>query len=110
VRFYVDPGRLRQRLSLQAADQPADGLGGHALVWREIAVVFGLIEPVAAKSLVEADQRLTRLTHRVTLRARDDIAAGMRLVKNDRAFLIRTRQDPDESGRYLVCQVEEDEP
>jgi head-tail adaptor len=43
----------------------------------------------------------------VTLRHRDGVRIGMRLKRRQRAFLILTAYDPDQSGRYLVCQVEE---
>jgi len=50
------------------------------------------------------------LTHRIWLRFRHDIQAGMRLRKGARIFAIRVWRDPDERGNYLVCLCEEVRP
>ncbi len=105
--LLIDAGRLRHAFSLQAATPVGDGLGGHGEAWREVALVHGMVEPVRARSVVRADQRLATVTHQVTLRHRDGVRCGMRLERRRRRFLILTAHDPDESGRYLVCQVEE---
>lgn len=62
---------------------------------------------MAAKSRYGADQTLEKVTHRVTLRYREDLRSGMRLRKLGRLFDIVTVHDPDETGRYLVCAVTE---
>ena len=105
--LLIDPGRLRHAFSLQAATPVGDGLGGHGEAWREVALVHGMVEPVRARSVTSADQRLATVTHQVTLRHREGVRIGMRLKRRQRAFLILTAHDPDQSGRYLVCQVEE---
>lgn len=105
--MLLDPGALRHEFSLQAATPVSDGLGGHVPSWSEIASLFGLVEPVSASSVAGAGQTLETVTHRITLRSRDDIRSGMRLVKGTRVFDIVTVHDPDESGRYLVCRVRE---
>lgn len=73
----------------------------------EEAVVMARIEPVTATSVFGADQTLESVTHRVTLRWRENIASGMRFTKGARRFNIVTVHDPDERGRYLVCRVRE---
>lgn len=104
---FVDPGALRTELSLQQVTAPPDGLGGHAAAWSEVATLFGRIEPLAQASRFGAGQTLEESTHRITLRFRDGVASGMRLVRQARAFDILTVHDPDETGRYLVCRVKE---
>jgi SPP1 family predicted phage head-tail adaptor len=105
---FLDPGQLRNELVLQACTPVPDGLGGHSEAWNEIGLLFGMIEPVAALSIIGADQTLETVTHRITIRKRDDIRSGMRFVKGPRAFDIVTIHNPDESGRYLVCRVREE--
>ena len=48
------------------------------------------------------------MTHRITIRSRDDIRSGMRFVGQGRVFEIMTVHDPDETGRHLVCAVREE--
>jgi SPP1 family predicted phage head-tail adaptor len=105
--LFIDPGALRTEFSLQAVTAAADGLGGFAEEWSEIATVFASIEPVAAESSFGADQTLETVTHRITFRYREGVRSGMRFSRHGRAFDIVTIHDPDESERYLVCRVRE---
>ena len=105
--LFVDPGSLRSELALQAATTAPDGLGGHTENWTEIATVFARIEPVSATSRFGPDQTMETVTHRVTLRWRNGVAAGMRFVRQARIFDIVTVHDPDDTGRYLVCRARE---
>ena len=105
---FIDPGRFRHELALEAATLLPDDAGGHAEQWSEIATVFARIEPVMARSRFGADQTIETLTHCITLRHRGDLRSGMRMRRLDRVFDIMTVHDPDESGRYLVCGVREE--
>ena len=108
--MFLDPGRLRTELSLQAATRVSDGQGGFTETWEEIASVFALLEPVESQPVFGADQPLETATHRITLRARADVARGMRFAKGARGFHVLSVLDPDESGRFLVCRTEEVRP
>jgi SPP1 family predicted phage head-tail adaptor len=105
--LFIDPGALRTELSLQAVAAVADGLGGFGEQWNEVATVLARIEPLAAYGRFGAGQTLETVTHRVTLRHRQDVRSGMRFSRTGRTFDIMTVHDPDESGRYLVCRVRE---
>lgn len=105
---FIDPGAFRHELTLEAATLVADGAGGHAEEWAEVATLFARVEPVAATSRFGADQSLETVTHRVTLRYRAGIASGMRMKRRGRIFDIVTVHDPDETRRYLVCRVREE--
>lgn len=104
---FIDPGAFRNELVLEAATPVPDGAGGHHEDWSEVATVFARVEPVSATSRFGADQRLETVTHRITLRHRAGVASGMRFRRLGRVFRIVTVHDPDETGRYLVCRVEE---
>lgn len=104
---FVEPGRLRTQLSLQAVVAVPDGMGGSGDSWQQLALVFARVDPVSADSRFGAGQTLEGLTHRIVLRHRPGIASGMRFVRQGRVFDIVTVHDPDESGRYLVCRTRE---
>jgi len=106
---FIDPGRLRTELALQECVVTSDGLGGHGETWSEIASVFAMVEPVGAQSVFGAGQSLETVTHRVTIRRRDGVASGMRFVRQERVLEIVPVHDPDETSRYLVCRVREEE-
>lgn len=104
----LDPGALRSELRLQTCMSTSDAAGGLIEDWIETAVVFGLIEPVAATSIFGAAQALETVTHRVVIRARSGVRSQMRFVRQDRIFVIVTVHDPDETGRYLTCMTREE--
>lgn len=104
---FIDPELFRTELVLEEVTVSPDGMGGHAESWSETARVFALVEPVTATSLYGADQTLETITHRITLRAREGLASGMRFRWGSRIFDIATVHNPDESGRYLVCRTRE---
>lgn len=107
--LFIDPGRFRHELILESCERIADGIGGHAETWAEVGVVMGHLEPQPQRLTGAADQDIAVARFRVTIRRRPDVAAGMRLSRGIRHFRIETVTDPDESGRYLVCQVKEEE-
>lgn len=108
--LVLDAGAFDARLALQRAVDVADGQGGVARSWAAVASVWAKIEPVSARAQERAGQAEAVVTHRVTLRRRDGVEAGMRFAKGPRTFEIKAVRDPDESGRYLVCHCEEMQP
>lgn len=104
----IDPGRLRLPLTLEAMTAVPDGAGGFAESWAALGTLYAALEPVKAARRLGADQALPEVTHLVTLRARPDVASGMRFTTSGRVFAIETVHDPDETGRFLVCGVRED--
>lgn len=105
--LFIDPGALRHPVTLEQAVLADDGVGGHAETWEAVAETYAQIEPVSAEMKFGADQTLETLTHRITLRFRDQVASGMRFTKGARTFAILTVHDPDETGRFMVCRTQE---
>jgi SPP1 family predicted phage head-tail adaptor len=108
--LIVDPGRLSARLVLEEADGLSDGQGGVVEDWQMVASLWGRIEPLRAKAGETAGAATASVTHRITIRYRDDVRHAMRFVHRGRHLLIRTARDPDERRCYLVCECEESQP
>jgi SPP1 family predicted phage head-tail adaptor len=109
-RTFNDPGWLDARLTLEAPEEAADGQGGVTISWAAVTGLWGAIDPVSVRPGEEAGVEAATLTHRVTIRSRDDVLRGMRFVWQGRAFSIVAVSDPDESGAYLTCRCEEMSP
>jgi SPP1 family predicted phage head-tail adaptor len=103
-----DPGRLSSRVELQEEIETPDGAGGFTAQWTGIAQVWAEIRPVAGQSLERAGTGVLDVTHEITIRQRAGVRAGMRFAKGGRRFLIDALFDPDETGRWLKCQVREE--
>lgn len=108
MRLPRDPGALAHRVTLQAPVQTPDGAGGFASTWTDVATLFARVEPLSTERVFAGGEAIERVTHRVLMRRRDGVAAGMRLLRAGRALVILTVHDPDESGRYLVCTAREE--
>lgn len=99
----TDPGRLSVRLNLQRDSEPADGAGGYSTSFVTVADVWAQISPVSADAASRAATFNNDITHVITVRWRNDLAAGMRFRKGARVFEIRAVHDPDETARFLQC-------
>ncbi len=105
---FIDPGRFRVELALEQANAVPDGLGGNSEEWAEIATVMALVEPVGSSDFRAGDAAGDAVTHRVTIRHRGTVTAGMRFRRDGRHLAVMSVHDPDETGRYLVCRCREE--
>jgi len=107
---FLDPGQMTARLELEDAVSVSDGQGGATVTWQSVAAVWAMIEPVSFVVTEAASAEVGTVSHRIWIRFRSDVAAGQRLIKGARISLLKLVRDPDETGRYLVCQCEEQAP
>ena len=105
---FIDPGAFRTEMRLEEPLAVSDGAGGFTESWREVASLLAMIEPVSPGAFFGAGQDHETVTHRITMRFRNDVRSGMRLARSGRNFAILNAYDPDETGRYLVCRVKEE--
>jgi SPP1 family predicted phage head-tail adaptor len=73
-------GAMRQRVTLQSLSLVADGAGGNLTGWTDTATLFANITPLTGAAKVQAEQRVSEVTHRVLVRAGLAVSAGQRLV------------------------------
>jgi SPP1 family predicted phage head-tail adaptor len=100
---------LRQRATLLSQTLAPDGGGGFSESWQAVAAVWIKIAPLGVTEIAAADARQARVRHRIVLRARADLAAGMRLATLDRSFAIRAVLAGD-AGNPLVTLLCEELP
>ena len=105
-----DPGWLRHRVTFESAVATPDEAGGASLSWTPLVILWAAIEPASGQEEIVADQLSGVVTHRVTIRWREDIAGGLRVAYRGRHFRVLVAYDPDETRRYLVAKVTEETP
>ena len=101
---------LRHRLTIEDRVDIANNAGGVVRQWRPRFQIWGAIETIDAAQYWEAAQTGQRLTHRVTIRFRNDIDTTQRFKKDQSIFDIRGIRDPDGRKRRLICLCEEIRP
>lgn len=106
--LFMNAGRLRTELKLEALQPQDDGIGGYSESWQEIALIWGQIRAITSSSRFLAQRWHPETTHRITIRYDAIIQAGMRLRKDNRIFQIDAIQDADETRRYQICFVREE--
>lgn len=99
-------GSLNQRAQLLANTLTPDGGGGFADDWEAFASVWIALAPIAGSDAFGPDRLESRVRHRIALRRRSDVAAGMRVAVGSRTFRIRTLIDegPRNALMTLLCE------
>ena len=87
-------GDLKHAVTLQQPLRAPDDGGGFAVSWQEVAQAYAHIAEGADGKTAAA-----------TLRWRNDLVAGMRLVRDESLFRIVSLRDPDGNREWLELRV-----
>jgi SPP1 family predicted phage head-tail adaptor len=98
---------LNQRATLLSRVLTPDGGGGFTESWQTVGQAWIKITPIGTEQTFGPDTRETRIRHRIVLRARDDVVAGMCLVTDGRTFAIRAVLDREAMNPFLTMLCEE---
>jgi len=98
---------LDQRAALQAKTLQPDGGGGYAESWQTFATVWVSVAPLGAGDVFGPDALESRARHRVTLRRRDDVAAGQRVGLGARTFKVHAVLDEGPRAPLMTLLCEE---
>lgn len=64
----IDPGKLRERVTVQVPSGNVNALGETVLSWSDSATVWASVEGVSSREALATGQQDTTITHRVRLR------------------------------------------
>lgn len=90
-------GALRNRVRLQQNTTTQDSTGMPVSGWADIATVWGSIEPLDGRELIQAGQVAAEVNTRIRIRYRAGLDAKMRVLTEDgaRAFEIHAIIQPE---------------
>lgn len=99
-------GGLKHALKLQEKHRVPDGGGGWHEVWQDVTLhplVYAAIAAAGGGETLRFHQRHPQTSHKITLRFRGDVAAGMRLVDAARgkAYEVLSIRDATGEERWL---------
>lgn len=104
-------GTLRERVSIQERSETSDGGGGVSFTWANIATnptVSARVEPLRGFEQLQGLGLQGRVTHRVTLRYRDDVTIGNRFLWGAIGLNVKSPGiNEDERSRYVTFLCEQ---
>lgn len=103
-------GGMRERVTFQEESRVDDNGGGYALTWANIAdtpTMYAEVVPLSAGEALRYRQLEATVTHKVTIRYRDDITSAMRISHGAKVYNVRSLLNRDARGRFLEMLVEE---
>ncbi|MCC2098548.1 MAG: phage head closure protein [Hyphomicrobiales bacterium] len=103
----VTVAELRVPLILQSALDTPDALGGYERQWQDVAEVWAALETFRPRTGFDAGQPQSRISHRITIRWRPDVALSMQFSGPAGTFAIHGAYDADNRRAFLVCYCEE---
>lgn len=97
---------MRARVRLQSPVRVDDEVGGAALSWSDGGSAWALVESLSTSLNANYDRQVSTTRVRMTLRARDDVRAGWRLVWGVRTFRILGVECDGGARLSLNCEEE----
>lgn len=94
-------GQLKDRITIQNYVRTPDGYGGYDETWQDIATVWANIKPLRGREFFQAQQIQSEITHKITIRYRNDIDKTCRVKYNSKTFDIKSIIDIDNKHRFL---------
>ena len=84
----IDPGRLRERITIQQATESRNALGESVQTWATFAERWASVEGLSSREVLLTGQQQTEVTHRVRLRYVDGFKGTMRILWRGRVLEI----------------------
>jgi len=97
----VKIGDLRHRITFQRENKTADDYRGHTSTWDDVATVWAKVEPVSGREYYYSHQLKNAISHKITIRYRDDISAELRIVFEKRIMKIESIINLQEQERFM---------
>ena len=104
----IDPGKLRERVTVQIASGTTNALGETVLTWNNSSAVWASVEGVSAREALISGQQETSVTHRLRLRYLPGLTQQMRFSWRSRTLEIASLlEHGNRSEHEAICQEQQ---
>jgi SPP1 family predicted phage head-tail adaptor len=101
----IDPGKLRERVTVQIASGTTNALGETVLSWSDSSAVWASVDGVRASEALAAGQQESSVTHRVRLRYLPGLTQQMRFSWRGRTLEIVSLLEYDSRAEHVaICE------
>ena len=101
----IDPGKLRERVTVQIASGATNTLGETVLSWSDSTAVWASVEGVSAREALAAGQQDITVTHRVRLRHLPGLTQQMRFAWRSRTLnIVSLLEYGNRSEHVAICE------
>jgi SPP1 family predicted phage head-tail adaptor len=101
----IDPGKLRERVTIQQATATRNSLGEAVLSWSDVSTVWASVEGVAAREALESGKQEVNITHRVRMRYVTALTQQMRLQWRGRTLeIVSLLEYGNRTEHVAICE------
>ena len=101
----INPGKLRERVTVQIASGTTNALGETVLAWANSSAVWASVEGVSSREALAAGQQDTTITHRVRLRYLPGLTQRDRFSWRSRTLNIVSLLEYDNRAEHVaICE------
>jgi SPP1 family predicted phage head-tail adaptor len=101
----IDPGKMRERVTVQIASGATNSLGETVLTWNNSTAVWASVEGVSASEALGAGQQEVNVTHRVRLRYLPGLTQLMRFAWRSRTLdIVSLLEYGNRSEHVAICE------
>ena len=101
----IDPGKLRERVTVQTPSGNVNALGETVLSWSDYATVWASVEGVSAREALALGQQETVVTHRVRMRHLPGLTQQMRFSWRSRTLnIVSLLEHGNRSEHEAICE------
>lgn len=101
-------GDFRHRITFQREREVPDDSHGHTSLWDDVATVWAKVEPVSGNEFYYAMQLKNAITHKITVRYRNDITDLLRIIFEKRIMKIESLINIQEREKFIQLRCVED--
>lgn len=101
----IDPGKLRERITVQIASGTTNALGETVLAWNNSTAAWASVEGVSAREALATGQQQTTISHRVRLRYLPGLTQQMRFAWRSRTLnIVSLLEYGNRSEHVAICE------
>ena len=103
----MNPGKLIHEIELQNYTTVPDAVGHPVKTWATHSTVWAWVRPMSGREVMNSQQAVGEITHKVTIRYNDTIAVTDRIKFGTRYFAINFIADYDERNVFMEIMCKE---